>query len=151
MTYLWYMLRTFLGLLLRRPIMGTCVIPIMPDGQVLLMRRRDSGQWGLPGGLMDWGEDIVTSAARELREETTVELVAVERLVGVYTAPRRDPRFHSVCVVMAAQVRGTPQIADPREVLEVGCFPLGELPPGKLSHDHSEHIRAYLEGATVLR
>jgi len=151
MAYLWYVLRTFLGLLLRRPIMGTCVIPIMPDGRVLLMRRRDSGQWGLPGGLMDWGEDIVTSAARELREETTVELVAVERLVGVYTAPRRDPRFHSVCVVVAAQVTGEPQVADPREVLEVGCFPFTDLPPGPLSHDHSEHIRAYLEGTTVLR
>lgn len=150
MAYFWYFLRTFLGLLLRRPILGTCVIPIMPDGQVLLMRRRDNGLWSFPGGLIDWGETIMTSAARELREETGVELVGLERLVGVYSAPDRDPRFHSICVVMSTYVKGIPQVADPREVLEVKTFPLSALPQETLSHDHNQQLKAYLEGMTVV-
>ena len=62
--------RTLLALLLRRPIVGTSVIPILPDARLVLIRRRDNGLWSLPGGIVDWGEDLATAAKRELAEET---------------------------------------------------------------------------------
>ena len=42
--------------------------------QVLLIERNDSGQLALPGGMVDKGEDIAATVARELREETAAKL-----------------------------------------------------------------------------
>ena len=143
-------MRVLLGLLLRRPILGTSIIPQLPDGQVVLVRRSDNGRWSLPGGIVDWGEDIETAARRELTEETGLTVTAIERLVGVYSAPQRDPRFHSVCVALAAQVEGTPTVIDTAEVLDVQPFSPEKLLQLSLSHDHARQIQDYLAGTTVL-
>ena len=143
-------MRTLLGLLLRRPIVGASVIPLLPDGQIVLIRRRDSGLWGLPGGIVDWDEDIATAAKRELAEETGLQLIEVGRLVGVYSGAGRDPRFHSVCVALEAQVEGSFQIFDQAEVLEVKAFHSYELPTAKLAHDHAQQLEDYFAGKTVL-
>jgi len=150
MPYFLYALRTLVGLLLRRPILGTCVIPVMADGSIVLVLRRDNRRWSLPGGIVDWGEDIVTAAARELKEETGLEVDQLGRLVGLYSSPDRDPRFHSVCVGVSVQVSGTPRATDPREILAVQSFPVEKLPWDNLSHDHSQHLKDFLSGDTVL-
>jgi ADP-ribose pyrophosphatase YjhB (NUDIX family) len=146
----WRPMRVLLGLLLRRPILGTSIIPHLPDGRVVLVRRSDNGRWGLPGGIVDWGEDIETAARRELAEETGLTVTAIGRLVGIYSAPQRDPRFHSICVALAARVEGTPTIGDTNEVLEVQPFPPEKLLQLSLSHDHARQIQDYLAGKTVL-
>ncbi|NMF84094.1 NUDIX hydrolase [Nodosilinea sp. P-1105] len=150
MAYFKNALGTLLGLLLRRPILGTCVIPILPDGTLVLVLRRDNNRWSLPGGIVDWGETVTTAAARELKEEAGVDLVAVERLVGLYSQVGRDPRFHSVCVAMAVRVQGTPYAADPKEILDARVFSVDALPWDNLSHDHGQHLQDYLAGKTVL-
>ena len=53
---------------------------------VLLTRRSDNGRWCLPGGMMDPGETAAECCAREVLEETGLE-VRVGRLVGVYSSP----------------------------------------------------------------
>jgi ADP-ribose pyrophosphatase YjhB (NUDIX family) len=145
-----YALRTLLGLLLKRPILGTCVIPLMADGAIVLVLRRDNRRWSLPGGIVDWGEDIMTAAARELKEETGLEVERLDRLVGLYSSPERDPRFHSVCVGVAVRARGNFYAADTREILEVKAFLPEHLPWDLLSHDHSQHLKDFLQGDTVL-
>lgn len=150
MSYFAHMLRTLAGLLFRRPILGTCVIPLLADGRVVLILRRDNQRWSLPGGLVDWGEDILSAARRELREEAGLQAVQVERLVGVYSRRDRDPRFHSVCVAVAVVVEGQPYVADPKEVLDVQAFAPEAIPWDNLSHDHSEHLRDFFSGKTVL-
>ena len=64
---------------------------IWKDGRLLLQKRSDGGQWGLPGGSVEIGESVTQAIRREVREETgfTVE---VGRLVGVYS----DPAFQVV-------------------------------------------------------
>jgi ADP-ribose pyrophosphatase YjhB (NUDIX family) len=150
MAYLANAVRTLLGLLLRRPILGTCIIPLLADDAIVLVRRRDNGLWSLPGGIVDWGEDVMTSAARELQEEAGLRLVGLERLVGVYSHPQRDPRFHSVCITVAVRVAGTPYAADPGEVLETSIFTAANLPWDHLSHDHRQHLQDFFKGETVL-
>lgn len=150
MAYFAHILRTLLGLILRRPILGTCVIPLTADGTIVLVRRRDNGLWSLPGGIVDWGEDVLTAAARELREEAGLETLGLERLVGVYSQPGRDPRFHSVCVTVAVRVTGNPYPADPREIFEARSFTSETLPWTRLSHDHRQHLQDFLKGETVL-
>ncbi|MEB3269868.1 MAG: NUDIX hydrolase [Leptolyngbya sp.] len=146
----WRPVRVLLGLLLRRPILGTSIIAHLADGRVVLVRRRDNGLWSLPGGIVDWGEDIATAARRELAEETGLTLTALGPLVGIYSAPDRDPRFHSVCVAVVAEVTGTPHISDQAEILEVGHFQRDELLRLPLSHDHARQIEDFLAGRTVL-
>ena len=142
--------RTLLGLLLRRPLVGTGIIPLLSDGRMVLILRRDDELWGLPGGLVDWGEDIAASAKREMLEETGLTLTQIDRLVGVYSQPDRDPRFHAICVTVAAQVEGTFQTGDPDEVIEVKAFRLDELPYDRLAHDHARQLEDYFAGKTIL-
>lgn len=52
---------------------------INTDGKVLILRRHDNddyrpGQWDLPGGQADPGEDPRVAAVREAKEETTLSL-----------------------------------------------------------------------------
>jgi ADP-ribose pyrophosphatase YjhB (NUDIX family) len=56
------------------------------QGRVLLVRRRDSGNWELPGGRVEIGESATTAAEREVVEESGVA-IKVTRLAGVYTDP----------------------------------------------------------------
>jgi len=139
-----------LGLIIRHPIAGTSIIPILPDGRIVLIQRRDNGKWSLPGGMVDWGEDIPTSVQRELAEETGLDLVKIGRLVGVYSDPDRDPRFHSICVVVEAEVDGNLQAQDTLEVMDVQAFLPSEIPQGKLSHDNDRQLKNYFDGLTTL-
>jgi len=146
----WQFIQTVLGIIFRHPVTGTTIIPILPDGQIVLIRRRDTGEWGLPGGIVNWGEDIPTTARRELAEETGLELVKIRRLVGVYSAPDRDPRLHSIAVLIEADVQGTMQIKDTLEISEVKAFAPTDLPKGKLAHDNDRQLQDYFDGLTTL-
>jgi ADP-ribose pyrophosphatase YjhB (NUDIX family) len=139
-----------LGIIFRHPITATSIIPILPDGRIVLVQRQDNGKWGLPGGIVDWGEEISTSVRRELKEETGLELLQVNRLVGVYSSPDRDPRFHSICIVVETAVEGTMQIQDKLEITDVQAFLPSALPIGTLTHDHDQQLRDYLSGQITL-
>ena len=147
---LWHFGQTVLGIIFRHPITGTSIIPILPDGQIVLIRRSDDGLWALPGGMVDWGEDIPNAVRRELMEETGLEIVNIRRLVGVYSAPDRDPRIHSICVVVEADVQGEMKIQDPLEVMEIKAFSPSSLPQPQMSHDHHRQLQDYLNGLTTL-
>jgi len=143
-------IQTVLGLIFRHPVTGTSIIPILPDGRIVLIQRKDTGKWALPGGIVDWGEDIPHTVQRELREETGLELVKISRLVGVYSAPDRDPRIHSICVVVEADVQGELIIGDRHEVQDIQAFAIAALPKGNLSHDHDRQLQNYLDNLTTL-
>ena len=147
---LWRVGQTVLGLIFRHPITGASIIPILPDGRIVLIKRRDDGCWALPGGMVDWGEDIPKTVNRELIEETGLELIKITRLVGVYSAPDRDPRIHSICVVVEAEVQGKMEIQDALEVMEIQAFSVESLPLAKMSHDHTRQLQDYLNGLTTL-
>lgn len=71
---------------------------------VLLIRRKGHpfiGKLALPGGFANENEPIEETAARELAEETGVENLQLE-LVGVYSAPGRDPRGWVVSAAFVA-------------------------------------------------
>ncbi len=145
----WQFVQTVLGIIFRHPVTGTSIIPVLPDGRIVLIQRRDNGQWGFPGGMVDWGEDIPSTVRRELAEETGLNLVEISRLVGIYSAPDRDPRVHSICVVVAVAAEGLLGVKDTLEVRDVAAFLPTEL-PAQLSHDHNRHLEDYLKGLTVL-
>ncbi|MEB3291608.1 MAG: NUDIX hydrolase [Synechococcales bacterium] len=150
MRQLWHFAKTVIGIIFRHPITGTSIIAKLPDGRIVLVKRRDNGLWGLPGGMVDWGEDIPTAVHRELAEETGLQVKQINRLVGVYSSPDRDPRIHSICVVVEVEAIGQMQAADPMEVLDVEGFYPGALPTGRLSHDHERQLKDYFNELTTL-
>jgi 8-oxo-dGTP diphosphatase len=115
--------------LLRRPVVGIAAAARTADGRWLLIRRSDSGQWALPGGTLEWGEELRGAITREVLEETGARVLALGELLGVYSAPGRDPRFHAVTIVIAATV-SEPSGAqvNPVEISEVRLFDEHELP-----------------------
>jgi len=141
---------TVLGTIFRHPVTGATIIPILNNGDIVLIRRRDTRQWGLPGGIIDWGEQVSTTAKRELWEETGLELVTSPRLIGVYSQRDRDPRLHSISILVAAEVTGTLKAHDHSEVLDVQAFSQDKLPLGELAHDHDRQLQDFLAGKTTL-
>jgi 8-oxo-dGTP pyrophosphatase MutT (NUDIX family) len=57
---------------------GATVLVLDADERVLLMRRRDTGRWGLPGGGAEPGSSFASTALRELEEETGLGAVAAD-------------------------------------------------------------------------
>jgi mutator protein MutT len=58
---------------------------VLEKGEVLLVRRDHApalGQWSLPGGRVEWGETLQEAVAREVREETGID-IEVEGLAGI--------------------------------------------------------------------
>lgn len=127
--------------LLRRPVIGIVVAARTADGRLLLIRRADSGKWALPGGTLEWGEQLRLAITREVLEETGAEVIQLGELLGVYSAPERDPRFHAVTVVVAATVSAPDQArVNPVEVTEIGLFGDREL-PNDFSHGMADIVK----------
>jgi len=110
---------------------------VIANGEVLLIRRRNppfAGQYALPGGFVDVGERVETAVVREVREETGLE-AAIERLLGVYSDPSRDPRGHTVSVTYLLRRTGG-SLAGADDADDARFFPLTALPP--LAFDHAQ-------------
>lgn len=75
------------------------------DTQIVVIERKFPPHgFALPGGFVDYGESVEAAAVREAKEELglTVEL---DRLIGVYSDPNRDPRKHVVsCAYLAHSI-----------------------------------------------
>lgn len=142
--------RTLLRLLLRRPLVGTNIVPVLPSGRIVLVQRRDTLQWALPGGLVDWGEDIVTAARRELHEETGLDSVGDPQLVGVYSSVGRDPRMHSVCITVSVAVSGQFHVYDMAEIAAVRDFAPEDIPLNELAHDHHRQLMDFFNQTVTL-
>jgi len=101
--------------------------------ELLLQRRSDNGQWGLPGGSVEIGESVSEAIKREVQEETGL-LIEVMRLVGVYSDPKlqvvrypdgRVVHFINTCFecrIVGGQLRTCP------ETLELAYFEPATLP-----------------------
>jgi 8-oxo-dGTP diphosphatase len=125
------------------------VIFTFADGQlcVLLIRRGEepyAGCWALPGGHLNPDETIETASLRELREEAGIALAEVGTLVGVFSAPGRDPRGWVVSVAFACLVEPETLAAASAgdDADAVALFPLTALPA--LAFDHGQIIAAAL-------
>ena len=113
----------------QNPIPGVVVV-IEKDGQVLLGKRaggHGKGKWGLPQGYIEFDEDFLTAAIREVKEETGLE-VQIQSILNV-VSNFLSPGLHTLAIILLASVKsGEPLAADDLETLE--WFPLSGPLPG---------------------
>jgi 8-oxo-dGTP diphosphatase len=131
---------------LRHPVVGVAAAARTEDERWVLIRRRDTNGWALPGGTLEWGETLAVAIARELSEEAGVDVLGAPELFGVYSSPERDYRFHAVTVVVSVRVsapRRPPK--NSLEIAEVGVFAREELPQ-RLSMGMTDMLSDVLQG-----
>ena len=120
-----------------RPVCGACgrvvyydpkvvaVCVVARAARVVMIRRATDpgyGLWSLPGGYIDSGEVVEEAAAREVLEETGLE-VAVDGLLGLFSVPGNR------VIIAAFTARETGGALSPGpEALEVGLFAPTQLP-----------------------
>ena len=121
-----------------RPIVGVGGV-IIEDGRTLLIRRGSEplrGEWSIPGGTLELGESLQAGVARELREETGLD-VRVLGLIEVFdrifpdeslppSEGKRQPRFHFVIAdYLCERIGGEPRAGS--DVTDVAYATEGEL------------------------
>jgi ADP-ribose pyrophosphatase YjhB (NUDIX family) len=85
------------------PIVGVGAV-IIADGKVVLIKRRYeplAGQWSLPGGRLELGETLEAGLAREMLEETGLEIdvgPVIEVFDRILLDEQRQVRFHYVLI-----------------------------------------------------
>ena len=128
----------------RGPIIASDAIVCNAKKEILLTKRNIEpfrGKWVLPGGHVKYGETIENALQREVEEETGYK-VMIEKLHGVYSNPKRDPRYHIICICFICKiVSGDAKINF--EVEEIKFFSLKSL-PRKMGFDHRKIIQDFI-------
>lgn len=108
-------------------------------GIVLIKRKNPPHGWAIPGGFIDLGESAESAAIREAKEETGLD-VRLKDLLGVYSSPGRDPRFHTISLVYTASATGT--LASGDDAADASIFNRENLPT-RLAFDHGNILLDY--------
>lgn len=124
----------------RNPFPTVDIIIEAPGGIVLVRRKNPPSGWALPGGFVEYGETAERAAIREAREETGLE-VSLKGLLGVYSKPDRDPRFHTISIVYIAE--GVGSLRGGNDASSAQIFPTVGLPED-IAFDHRDIIGDYV-------
>ena len=138
---------------------GVCAVLVRDDldpgrPHVLLVQRSDTGEWSLPAGIVEPGEQPAVTLVRELLEETCV-VARADRLVWLVadpplTYPNGDHCQYLTSVFRCSYVSGEARVGDD-ESTAVRWFPLDALPPlsnrsrERLAHGLSDQERCAFE------
>ena len=127
----------------RNPFPTVDIIIELEDRKIVLIYRKNPPHgWAIPGGFVDYGETLEQAAIREAKEETSLDVELVG-LLGCYSDPNRDPRFHTVTTVFVAKAKGEPRGQDDAKVAK--AFKINEIPWNELVFDHAKILKDYLK------
>lgn len=122
------------------------------DRQVLLQARADTGDWGFPGGYMEYGESFADTVQREFKEDAGFEVRPVKLLKmqdqDFYTYPNGDQAqpVNAFFLVELASRRHFATKSD--ETVRVQYFDLDKEPPKFFNGQHREMwqlVKDYVE------
>jgi 8-oxo-dGTP diphosphatase len=139
------------------PLLLPAVTAVVMQGndRVLLMQSKDDGEWYLPGGSTDPGEQPADAIVREVEEETGL-IVEPKRIIGVYADPQsryaNGDAVWYVSTIFACDVVGGAARVNDDEAMDVRFFPLASLPAMYPPHrSRIEHALKGIDRAQFLR
>ena len=91
---------------------------------------------------MDYGESLEQAVAREVKEETNLDLEGA-RQFHTYSMFGRDPRFHTVGTVFYAKGKGVLKAGDDAQAAQV--IPFGQIEKIDFAFDHKDIILDYFK------
>ena len=108
---------------------GACVVPLTSDGCVLMVRQfrypHHTETLEVPAGKLEYGEDPLQCAVRELKEEVGGEAESLESLGSLFPTPAYDEEV--IYMYLARQITETStQSLDADEFLDVVRIPLAD-------------------------
>ena len=129
------------------PATVTCVLAEQ-NGKLLFVLRRyepGKGQWCLPAGFVEVGEQPSECAVREAKEETGLDV----EITGIYDtwATDEDPRTPVISIAFTAIVTGG-VLAAGDDATEAAFFDMSDLPEPIAFADHRRIVRTYIEEST---
>jgi ADP-ribose pyrophosphatase YjhB (NUDIX family) len=121
---------------------GSALIPLAystalvrdENGRMLFQRRSDFGVWGLPGGILEFGESPADCAMREAHEETGLSVRPL-RLTSVLSSPRHNilypngDRVQQITFYFECSIEGGSLHTGGRESSALAFFPPDDFPP----------------------
>ncbi len=114
-------------------IVGSTILVINGDDEILFQKRSDSKDWGLPGGAMEPGESFEKTAKRELFEETNLKCKNLEFLQTFsgkefyYKYPNGDESYNVIALYKVTEFKGNLKIND-NEGLDLKFFSINNFP-----------------------
>ncbi|WP_461215865.1 NUDIX hydrolase [Lacticaseibacillus sp. GG6-2] len=113
--------------------------------QVLLQERTDTGDWGFPGGYMEYGETFEQTVVREFKEDAGL-VVAPQRLLLLsdndqYTYPNGDAVQPINCLYLVKYVSGELLADKTDETTGLRYFDV-ERPPRFFNAQHAAMMAA---------
>ncbi|MFS8639328.1 MAG: NUDIX hydrolase [Symbiobacteriaceae bacterium] len=120
---------------------------VLHEGAILLVRNR-RGHWGLPKGHWEPGELLAETAAREVREETGIE-VEIGDLAFITEFRNAEAREHLVQFFFGARPIGGILSPAPGEISGVKWVPTSEVERYIRWRPWLEPLRHWLDGGTV--
>lgn len=127
------------------PLVAVDAVVKYSENSIVLIRRKNPpfrGEFALPGGFVDVGQTVEEACIRETYEETNIR-VTIKKLIGVFSAPNRDPRGHNISIAFLCEPltdSEKPLAKDDAQALEIVKFT--NLSSLKLAFDHKDIINA---------
>ncbi len=132
------------------PVILVCAggLLVNAHNQVLLQRRTDFNGWGLPGGVLEYGESAAQACEREYLEETGLR-VRTQSLFGVSSHqiqryPNGDTAQTVVVEFLVTAVGGQLNTQN-SETRALAYFDYDQLPP-IFSSQHQASLDHYFQG-----
>lgn len=113
------------------------------QGILLVERKFEPLGWALPGGFVDYSEQLDVAIIREMKEETGLD-VTVKALVGVYSNPIRDPRRHTITTAFWCESLDLDKLEAGDDAAKALFFPLSSLPKN-IVFDHRVIIDDFIK------